>query len=58
MVLAWVDKLSDQKTNLKIYYHFASIPCYMTLLKLLLNLSHALALRSTSIIPSMVIWKT
>ena len=44
MALAWVAKLGEQGLYLKIYYHFTSVPCYMTLLKLLLNLSHVILL--------------
>ena len=44
MTLAWVAKLGEQGLYLKIYYHFTSAPCYMTLLKLLLNLSHIILL--------------
>ena len=48
MALALVGKLSKQRAYLKLYYHFASIPCYMALLQLLLNLPHALLLCSTN----------
>ena len=57
IVLAWVAKISGERAIFKMYYHFASIPCCMALLKLLLNLSHALLLCSTNIILYLLIWK-
>ena len=56
MALKLVDKLSQQETLFKNLL-FASIPCYMALLKLLSTLSHNLLLYSTNIILSLVVYK-